>query len=999
MKKLILRTLLALSLIPSLLALSPGDVRVTTVSKNGISWLDQVIPVQVSMTALKAVSTASLVSGFQTNLLGFYAAGDGGGGIFVFDSASVAADNGGTIIAPASGSGRWLRVYSGGVNVRWFGAKGDAATNDSAAFNSALTLLGTAGGDIFVPNGAYKANFTVSGNGVRITGTASRSAIPSPQNYIGPFNTASPVITVGADTAGQLTRGAILKNLVIYGADTGTTGLLFTGGSYECNVVDCTVTNFQIDVQCQPGVNQLTSLIVFDRCSFAPRFAGGGASDRVIYVKNGVAYPTIYCTAIYLSNCHINGGTVGYAIENDSVGFFMSNTYVDGTGGHGLKLTKTYSPYPNCYFSNVNIDTPSGTGAAVVSFDNSVPQTYILGTNIFLNSSYQLANGSLVLWNTGNTLFNPLMTYPYTQGRFGFNDLSNPAPSQMTMGLQNSGLSYTVTVNAGTDTFTYAPTTQFANGDRVIISAATTQPGGVGVGSAYYVVGATGTTFQLSGSLGGSALDVTTTGTGTLTAAMALPYNMYAQNGTFIFEGQGGIILNDRLTGTVTVGSEGIGGYAYLRFRDFVNNKFSFVYGQNGNVFLQPTSTGQIYFQDNASSNNGGFTGTVLWGTRGCFGGSNPDASSELEVRSTTLGFLLPRMTTTQQNAIASPLAGLQIYNSTLSAMTVYNGAWQTILSGTTFTGLTINSSTIGNITPGSGAFTTLSASSTIDATGGGIKLKNNANAVLLESGSGTGVYNNVLFANAGETLIREAVAAGNISIQDFSFNKIATFRAASITLGQPVTVTSLTAPAAGNLTLTGGSGGTPASLAINAAGTTTITAGGGKTLQWDSSGNLIASSNFLVYANGSGGTVTLNGNITGGLVPAVTLQNQNSYTTSSGVEVGINLPATLAQTGTAGFTALQLDLTESTIGSGVRLLINAKVGGTSQFSVSDVGALTITGALTTLGGATFHTTTSALTNGAGASAGTITNAPAIGNPTKWVGINDNGTTRYIPAW
>lgn len=31
--------------------------------------------------------------------------------------------------------------------------------------------------------------------------------------------------------------------------------------------------------------------------------------------------------------------------------------------------------------------------------------------------------------------------------------------------------------------------------------------------------------------------------------------------------------------------------------------------------------------------------------------------------------------------------------------------------------------------------------------------------------------------------------------------------------------------------------------------------------------------------------------------------------------------------------------------------------------------------------------------------AGTITNAPAAGNPTKWIPINDNGTTRYIPAW
>ena len=66
---------------------------------------------------------------------------------------------------------------------------------------------------------------------------------------------------------------------------------------------------------------------------------------------------------------------------------------------------------------------------------------------------------------------------------------------------------------------------------------------------------------------------------------------------------------------------------------------------------------------------------------------------------------------------------------------------------------------------------------------------------------------------------------------------------------------------------------------------------------------------------------------------------------------------------------------------------------------VAVVGALSSTGSLTTVGGATFHTTSTALTNGAGVGAGTITNAPATGNPTKWIGINDNGTVRYLPAW
>jgi hypothetical protein len=71
---------------------------------------------------------------------------------------------------------------------------------------------------------------------------------------------------------------------------------------------------------------------------------------------------------------------------------------------------------------------------------------------------------------------------------------------------------------------------------------------------------------------------------------------------------------------------------------------------------------------------------------------------------------------------------------------------------------------------------------------------------------------------------------------------------------------------------------------------------------------------------------------------------------------------------------------------------------GAGALVVSAAGA-TVTGAFTTPGGATFHTTNTALANGAAAAAGTLLNAPVAGNPTKWIGINDNGTTRYIPAW
>jgi hypothetical protein len=52
-------------------------------------------------------------------------------------------------------------------------------------------------------------------------------------------------------------------------------------------------------------------------------------------------------------------------------------------------------------------------------------------------------------------------------------------------------------------------------------------------------------------------------------------------------------------------------------------------------------------------------------------------ASSILDIRSTTKGFLPPRMTTTQINAIASPAEGLVAYNTTINHLCAYQGgAW-----------------------------------------------------------------------------------------------------------------------------------------------------------------------------------------------------------------------------------------------------------------------------------------------------------------------------------
>jgi hypothetical protein len=58
------------------------------------------------------------------------------------------------------------------------------------------------------------------------------------------------------------------------------------------------------------------------------------------------------------------------------------------------------------------------------------------------------------------------------------------------------------------------------------------------------------------------------------------------------------------------------------------------------------------------------------------------DASAILDLQSTNLGFLPPRMSTTTKDAIASPAEGLMVYDTTLHKLSVWTGsAWETVTS------------------------------------------------------------------------------------------------------------------------------------------------------------------------------------------------------------------------------------------------------------------------------------------------------------------------------
>ncbi len=115
-----------------------------------------------NIAALKNLDPAAFVASQVVNVAGYSVAGDGGGGAFYSNPSSGAADNGGTIIAPNAGTGRWLRVLSGTVTPQMFGCVADGVYDNYVPFQAAITYAAGANAFLFIPAGDYLVNSGVT---------------------------------------------------------------------------------------------------------------------------------------------------------------------------------------------------------------------------------------------------------------------------------------------------------------------------------------------------------------------------------------------------------------------------------------------------------------------------------------------------------------------------------------------------------------------------------------------------------------------------------------------------------------------------------------------------------------------------------------------------------------------------------------------------------------------------------------------------------------------
>lgn len=193
----------------------------------------------LNIAALKAATGMS--TGTTAYVRGYTSACDGGGGVFLYDATSVLTANNGTIIAPDSGAGRWLRDFAGPISVKYFGAKGDNSTDDVAAVKLALEAANSsttvkhvhfpAGTYLFTPYGTdtsttFKAAIVVY-DGITLSGERGSTTLKV-KDGTGAFHR-----FIGGSTSGNGASNFTMRDLIVDTNGASNGGTIAAGGGQQ----------------------------------------------------------------------------------------------------------------------------------------------------------------------------------------------------------------------------------------------------------------------------------------------------------------------------------------------------------------------------------------------------------------------------------------------------------------------------------------------------------------------------------------------------------------------------------------------------------------------------------------------------------------------------------------------------------------------------------------------------------------------------------------------
>lgn len=280
----------------SFLAFDPnGDVAFVS-SASIIETVEAPLAV-LNVATLRLLPVAGVPNNTPVQVEGYYTAADGGGGVYVWNSASTATDDGGRVIASTGVvTGRWLLRTNGSVSVKQYGCKGDGSAVDTSHLQKALDAAGL----IFVPPGVYSAEGLTLSGGTVLVGVPNASIIAgvNGDTYVMAINPGTQGSTNPADnTFGVEIHGITIQGTSYLGFLNGIHNLIVSAAS-RVLIENCSFTSFRADgiyLGCYVAATQRHNENVTIRDCF---FDG---VDR----NNRNAITVLDCTGLLIDNCKI----------------------------------------------------------------------------------------------------------------------------------------------------------------------------------------------------------------------------------------------------------------------------------------------------------------------------------------------------------------------------------------------------------------------------------------------------------------------------------------------------------------------------------------------------------------------------------------------------------------------------------------------------------------------------------------------------------------------
>jgi hypothetical protein len=298
-------------------------------------------------------------------LLGFHTKGDGGGGVFYWDATKDKSEhNGGTVIDPNKaglvanwastqalyftpeviGQGCWVREYSGAVNVKWFGAKGDGVADDTNAIQNVINFSTNAKKTINVVSGNYKLTSSLISNSLGLVLIGDNNAI---------FTSTASGAILKQNSDDPATRGfyrqTIIEKISFVGDGINTTRCIDLYGAAYANTIvrDCFLK---------------------------------GATNEMLYLEQCWGVEVINCQIGFTSESRTTLNTIGIYVSNANA-VMIRDTIVSSLGldysGVGVVLNSSEaSSIENCTIENMEtgVKVLKGNGSTTIAqnyFENS----------------------------------------------------------------------------------------------------------------------------------------------------------------------------------------------------------------------------------------------------------------------------------------------------------------------------------------------------------------------------------------------------------------------------------------------------------------------------------------------------------------------------------------------------------------------------------------------------------------------------------------------------